>query len=36
MIKKLIQDVQKKIIGNEFKIKISIAAILSGVELISY
>lgn len=30
MIKKLIQDVQKKIIGNEFKIKISIAAILSG------
>ena len=30
MIKKLIQDVQKNIIGNEFKIKISIAAILSG------
>ena len=30
MYEKLIKDIQKKIIGNEFKIKISIATILSG------
>ncbi|MDC0859652.1 AAA family ATPase, partial [Candidatus Pelagibacter sp.] len=30
MIDKLIKDIQKNIIGNEFKIKISIATILSG------
>ena len=30
MFQNLIQDIQKTVIGNEFKIKISIATILSG------
>ena len=30
MFKKIIEDIQKNIIGNDFKIKISLATILSG------